>query len=398
MILPPGPLGMVGGGQLGRMTILAGRRLGYRFSVYEPPGSSGSIDPCPAGRVADHEVRAAYSDTAALVAFARTCRAITYEFENIPAAALEALATVTPVHPAPAINRIAQHRRREKEWLRANGYPTAPFVVVHSAAELATAAAEVGLPAVLKTAAFGYDGKGQRRLSPGEDLNAAWSAFAGAAAHDPDFAAVLEGWVDFAGEFSVTIARAAGGSEAIFPLAENTHRQGILDVTIAPARLDAAHAAAAGELGSNLARSLGLVGVLTVELFLTRDGRWLVNEMAPRPHNSAHHTLESCTVSQFDLQVRAIAGLPLVPPVLRSPAAMVNLLGDAWTRPGAVHPEAEPWFAPLLLAEPDVFLHLYDKGEPRPGRKMGHFTVLAPTAEAALARATALRERIFGGR
>lgn len=398
MILPPGPIGMVGGGQLGRMTVLAGRRLGYRFAVYEPPGGGGAVAACPAGQVADREVRAAYGDTEALAAFARTCKVVTYEFENVPAAALEAIARHAPVFPAPGINHIAQHRRREKEWLRKNGFPTAPFAIVRNAAELQEAAADIGLPAILKTAAFGYDGKGQLRLDSTSDLATSWDAFAGAHAREADFAGVLEGFVDFSAEYSVTVARAADGTEVAFPVAENVHRNGILDLTVAPARIAPGLADAAVELGTNLARSLGLVGVLTVELFLTRDGRWLVNEMAPRPHNSAHHTIESCTLSQFDLHVRAVAGLPLMAPRLRAPAAMVNLLGDAWTPPGATTPEAEPWFVPALLAEDGVFLHLYDKGEPRAGRKMGHFTVLADSAEAARTRALALREQVFGPR
>ena len=352
-IIPPGStLGMLGGGQLGRMSILAGRRLGYGFHVFEPsPGG-------PASMVADRETNAAYTDAAALEAFARSVDRITLEFENIPSAPLQAIGAVVDVTPGPQVLHIAQNRRREKEFLQSQGFPCAPFAIVGSQAELEAAVARIGYPCVLKTADFGYDGKGQRKLRPEDDLAEVWASF-----NAP--LAVLEGWIAFSGEFSVICARNARGEEAVFPIAENIHRHHILHTSIVPARIDSARAAEAEDLARRITRALDVVGVLAVELFLTPEG-WIVNELAPRPHNSGHYTFDACLTSQFEQHIRAICNLPLGDTRLLRPVVMVNLLGDVWA-------QGEPDWAELLR-EPEAKLHLYGKKEARPGRKMGHVT------------------------
>ena len=372
-VLPGGTLGVLGGGQLGRMLAQAATRLGYRVHIYEPQAG------CPAGAVAHREVNAAYDDLTALSAFARECDVVTYEFENVPAGPLRHIEALTRLRPHGSILEICQNRSREKNWLRRNGFPHARFAEIAAGGEVAAGVHEVGLPCVLKTADFGYDVKGQVKVRTAADLAPAQRAFA----HQ---ACVIEPWVDFACELSVVVARAAGGEVRAFPAAENIHTDHILDFSIVPARVAPAVAAAAEAMARRIAEQIGLVGVMGVEFFVTRDGGLLVNELAPRTHNSGHYTIDACATSQFEQQVRAICGLPLGDPRLLSPVVMVNILGGAWAN-------GEPDWA-ALLAEPAVRLHLYGKGEPRPGRKMGHFTVMAPDVEQALARARAIQARL----
>lgn len=361
-VIPPGSvLGILGGGQLGRMLALAARSLGYGVHVFTPePGS-------PAGQVADVECVAPYEDLARVRDFARGTDVVTFEFENVPSATSAAAAEVALVRPDGRVLHVTQHRLREKTFLRDHGFPVTPFRSVGSLPELERAVAELGLPAVLKTAAFGYDGKGQQVLRTTADLAPAMAALQGAPA-------ILEAMVDFTQELSVVGARTASGDFAAFPVFQNAHARHILDVTTVPSDVPEAVQTAARDLAAGILRSLDVVGLLTVELFLTRDGRLLVNELAPRTHNSGHVTLDACVTSQFEQQVRAICGLPLGDTRLRSPAAMANLLGDVWAAAGGT----PRWEA--ALGFPDVHLHLYGKTDPRPGRKMGHLTALAGTA------------------
>ncbi len=355
------------------MFSLEAAKLGYRVHVFEPaPG-------CPAGQVSGAETNAAYSDPAALRAFAQSVDVVTYEFENIPRAALETVAEFVPVRPRGEALHICQNREREKNFLAAHGFPCAPFRVVDSAASLAAAWRELGGPGVLKTADFGYDGKGQMRMDPGDDAESAWRRFGGRRA-------VLEGRIDFTHELSVLCARGLDGGTSVFPVVENRHTRHILDLSIVPARIAASVQAEARAIAGRIAVALDIVGLIAVEFFLTRDGRLLVNEMAPRPHNSGHFTLDACVTSQFEQQLRAVCGLPLGAIDLLRPAVMLNLLGDLW-RAG------EPRWRDVL-AEPGVKLHLYGKSEPRPGRKMGHLCVLADSVEEALARAERLKKRL----
>lgn len=361
-ILPGACIGMLGGGQLGRMSLLAGRRLGYRFRVYDPqPGGAAAV-------VAENEVNGGFDDLEALDRFGEGLDVATLEFENVSEAAVRAVERSAPVHPSAGVLAICQNRAREKGFLRSNGFPCARFAVVASEAELRTAVAEIGFPCVAKTAAFGYDGKGQRKLSTEADIAPAWEALGGQTL-------VLEEWVGFDGEFSVICARNAFGAEAVFPLAENIHRNHILHTTLAPARLPEKAAAEAFDLARGIAGAIGLVGVLAVELFHTASG-WVVNELAPRPHNSGHFSFDACLTSQFEQHIRAVCGLPLGATDLLRPTVMVNLLGDLWS---AGEPRWE-----RILREPRAKLHLYGKGQARPGRKMGHFCVLDENVETAL--------------
>ncbi len=366
--LQPGSwVGILGGGQLGRMSAEAARRLGYRVRTLDPsPGAC-------AAAVSDEHVTAAWDDLAALDRFAAGCGRVTLEFENIPPATVAHLARAVPCHPSAEVLATCQNRRREKLFLREAGIPCAPFEVVDSRAALPAALARVGYPAVLKTADFGYDGKGQAKLADASaDLDAAWARMGGASA-------VLEGWVPFDLELSVLVARRADGATAAYEPAENLHRDHILHLSLSPARIDPALAARAKALAVDVAARLGIVGLLGVELFAVGD-RLLVNELAPRPHNSGHQTLDAHATSQFEQHIRAVCGLELGDPTLRRPAAMLNLLGDLWK--GGREPD---WS--LVTRDPSARLHLYGKGRPAPGRKMGHVTVLADTVEAALARA-----------
>lgn len=372
MISPGNTIGILGGGQLGRMLGQAAQTLGYRVHVFEPAG------PCPAGAVANREVNAAYDDRAALAAFARECAVVTYEFENIPAAPLEAIAPLVPLHPRAAVLHVCQNRQREKAWLRENGFPHARYAEALDG-EIAAAVAEVGLPCVVKTADFGYDGKGQMKLATADDLEKAAAIFRGRRC-------VVERWVEFVCEVSVIVARGTTGEVRAFPVAENIHTHHILDFSIVPARVPAAVAREAERLASAIAEKLGVVGLLAIEFFVTAAGEVLVNELAPRPHNSGHWSLDGGETSQFEQHVRAVCGLPLGATAAREPTVMVNILGDAWAK-------GEPNWA-AILAAPRAKLHLYGKAEPRPGRKMGHFTVRDADIETALARARDLQARL----
>jgi 5-(carboxyamino)imidazole ribonucleotide synthase len=363
---------MLGGGQLGRMSMLAGRRMGYRFIVLDP-----SAD-CCAAAVADRHIATAFDDVDGLRALAASVSGITLEFENIPALALDTLQPLVPVHPGRRALEICQNRLREKRFLAAAGLPHAAFAEVASLEQLEAAVAQIGCPAVLKTADFGYDGKGQVKLGGGEDLAAVWGAFAGQRA-------VLESWVDFSAEYSIICARNSHGDRSFYPLIHNTHRNHILFTSVSPVGLDPRLEAEAREIGEVIVEQLELVGLVAVELFLTTAG-WVVNEMAPRPHNSGHLTLEAGLTSQFEQHIRMVCGLPAGDTTLAQPACMLNLLGDIW-RAGP------PDFA-AILADPLCKLHLYDKGEPRVGRKMGHLTFLGADPQDCLRRALEADRRL----
>lgn len=362
---PGGLLGIVGGGQLGRMTAHAAQRMGFRVAVYDPaPGS-------PAGMLAQQERTGAFDDADAIADFAAGCDVVTFEFENISAAALRAAARRAPLFPDPSVIEICQNRAREKAFLSASGFPCARYREAASAEEAVRAARELGCPAVLKTADFGYDGKGQTRIESPEEAAAAWAALGAPRG-------VIEAWAPFEREISVICARGRDGRTAVFAPVENRHTRHILDVTLAPADLPPRVAAEAVRLAEAVAERLGLAGLVAVEMFLMPDGSLLVNELAPRPHNSGHHTIESCVTSQFEQFVRAVCGLPLGPPDMVRPAAMANLLGDLWQN-------GEPDWA-AALAVPGVKLHLYGKTGPKPGRKMGHLTALGATTQEACAK------------
>ena len=378
MILPGKTIGILGGGQLGRMLAQAAQALGYRVHVFEPAG------PCPAGAVANREVNASYEDTAALTSFARECDVVTYEFENIPAASLAAIAALAPLHPRADVLHTTQNRQREKAWLRANHFPHARYAEALDG-DIAAAVAAVGLPCVVKTADFGYDGKGQMKLSDARDVEQAAAIFRGRRC-------VVEAWVEFSCEVSVIVARSSAGEVRAFPLAENIHTLHILDFSIVPARVDPAVARVAEELAIAIAERLGMIGLLAVELFVAANGEVLVNELAPRPHNSGHWTIEGCETSQFEQHVRAVCGLPLGGIGVRDPTVMVNILGDAWKWQDEKIAGAPNWTA--VLAAPKAKLHLYGKTEPRPGRKMGHFTVRGTDVGSALAQARELKDKL----
>lgn len=367
MILPGATLGVLGGGQLGRMFALRARVMGYRVVVLEPDPRS------PAGQVADHQIVAAYDDASALDQLADQCAAITTEFENVPAPALERLAARVPVSPSPASVAIAQERAAEKGFLAGAGFRTAPFARVSLEADLTEALKAIGVPALLKTSRLGYDGKGQALIGASED---ALEAFR----HLGAVPCVLERKLDLEREISVVLARGRDGSVAAFPPAENVHRHGILHTSTVPARVPSGVEADAMALAIEVATALQYVGVLAVEMFVADGGKLYVNELAPRPHNSGHYTIDACSVDQFEQQVRTMTDLPLGEPRLLSSCCMVNVLGDSWAH------GTPRWDRALAL--PGVRLHLYGKAEPRAGRKMGHLTCLAATPDEALLLAT----------
>lgn len=370
---PGSTIGVLGSGQLGRMFALAARQLGYRVQTYSPDYDT------PTGQVADREIQAAYEDLDRLRAFAQEVDVITFEFENVPAASVAALADVRPVRPGPQVLQIAQHRVREKSWLRDAGFPVTPFAPVHSATEFAAALEQMGSAGILKTAGYGYDGKGQQRLESGADVQAAWDALGMTEG-------ILEALVPFTHEVSVIAARGLDGSLAVYDPLHNRHAQHILDLTSAPAPLPDNVAREARDIARGVLEQLAIIGVLCVEFFVVEGERLLINELAPRPHNSGHLTIDACACSQFEQQLRAITGLPLGDPTLVKPAAMANLLGDLWA-------QGEPdWGA--ALSDPGVRLHLYGKAEPRAGRKMGHLTVVGSDVTEAEARVLAARERL----
>lgn len=375
MILPPATLGMLGGGQLGRFFVSAAHEMGYRVWVLDPDPHS------PAGLIADRHLVAAYDDYAALDLFGEACDAVTTEFENVPAGTLEYLAKFIPVHPGASAVAVCQHRIAEKRFLADNRIPLGPFAVIESDEDMRNAP-DALFPAVLKVARFGYDGKGQARVADRDAALHALHQFGG----EP---CVLEKMLHLDFEVSVVLARAESGALRCFPVGENRHRNGILDVTIAPARASATQRDRAQEIACRIAEALGYVGTLGVEFFVC-NGELLVNEMAPRPHNSGHHTVDACVTSQYEQQVRALTGLPLGEPRQHSAAVMVNLLGELWFR-GEHHQEPD-WS--VLHAVPGLRLHLYGKHHARAGRKMGHFTVIGADAPTVLERAMQARAAI----
>ena len=369
MILPGSTLGVLGGGQLGRMFTIAAKVMGYQVVVLDPDPLS------PAGLLADIHLKADYLDAVALIRMGGLCDVVTTEFENVPAKSLETLARHCLVAPSAAALAVAQDRLEEKTHARASGCATAPFANIESADDLAAAWQQIGAPALLKTRRLGYDGKGQVRIDSQAALTAAFHELGGVPC-------LLEGFLPLEREVSVVLARNADDEIAFFPVAENQHSNGILDISIVPARIPEALAERARDMAAHLARELGYVGVMAVEFFVLQDGGIVFNEMAPRPHNSGHYTLDATACDQFQQQVRAICDLPLGDPRLLSPVVMVNLLGDVW------QPEPD-WMN--LLQHPGIHLHLYGKAEARPGRKMGHYNCLAATVEEALAVAMATR-------
>jgi len=372
-ILPGAVIGVLGSGQLGWMLALAARRMGYRTHVFSPdPGA-------PASQVADRAWTAAYDDLDAVRAFAQSVSAVTLEFENIPASTVEEIEGLVPVRPGSAVLQTTQHRLREKTFLERAGFPTVPFRAVPSRAALDGALQELGPPTVLKTAGFGYDGKGQTKISTSDEIEAAWATLGGGEA-------VLEAWVAFECEVSVVAARGMDGAFVHFGVVENTHRDHILDLTVAPAAISPEATYEAVEITQGIFEELDIVGTACVELFLSTYGKLLINEIAPRPHNSGHWTIDAAVTSQFEQQLRAVCGVPLGGTGQLRPAAMANLLGDLWM-------EGEPEWT-TALAFPEAKLHLYGKREARPGRKMGHLTALAGTTEAAAKLARAARASI----
>ncbi len=358
----PAMLGVMGGGQLARMFVHAAQALGYRTAVLDPDPAS------PAGWVSHLHVQAAYDDPAGLAQLAQHCSTITTEFENVPAPALAWLATQRPVAPGADAVSICQQRVTEKAHFVRCGVPCAPHASVVSDADL-QAVGDMLFPGILKTAQLGYDGKGQRSVNSRAELAAAWAAL-------QQVPCVLEKRLALQYEISVIVARAADGQWVHLPVQRNLHRDGILAVTEAPAPdLPPPLAAQAVQQAARLAASMGYVGVLCVEFFVLADGSLVANEMAPRPHNSGHYSIDACDISQFELQVRCMAGLPLAPPHQHSAALMLNLLGDLWFAAGGAAATVPPW--DRVLALPGVHLHLYGKAEPRRGRKMGHLTVTA---------------------
>ena len=373
IFLPGSTVGVMGGGQLGRMFAIAARRMGYRVHTFSPDADT------PTGQLADLEVVAGYEDEEAVRNFARGIDVLTFEFENIPVQSVEWAAEHCEVRPSGHVLHVCQHRLREKEFLSGAGLPLPRFAPVDSEAALREAVKTIGLPSVLKTAAFGYDGKGQRKLEPGTDLGEVWATFEGRRA-------VLEQWVTYEKEVSVIVARGVAGQTLSYPVCENLHRNHILDVTVVPARIPDPVAAAARELAVHVAEALGIVGLLAVEMFLLADGSLLINELAPRPHNSGHFSFDASVTSQFEQQLRAVCGLPLGSTDLLRPAAMANLLGDVWT------PGEPDWRAAAEF--PDVKLHLYGKAGPRPGRKMGHLVAFGSDVEQARERVCAARRAL----
>lgn len=369
-VLPGGTIGILGGGQLGRMFAIAARRMGYRVHALDP------VQDGPAGQVADVEWVAPYEDIDVARQFAAAVDVVTFEFENVPAETLAAVAELRPVFPSPRVLDICRHRLHEKEFLQRNGFPVAGFAPIRSSDDLRDALKNLGTPAILKTAEFGYDGKGQVRI---DDPSLADEAFArmGRAL------GVLEAFVPFSCELSVVVARSRTGEVVPFEVSENRHEKHVLDVSLVPARVSAETRARARDLACAVAQALDVVGVLGVELFHLPNGDLVVNELAPRPHNSGHFSFDACVTSQFEQQLRAVCGLPLGDATLLRPVAMANLLGDLWM-------SGEPnWVA--AAGFPEVKIHMYGKIEPRAGRKMGHLVAMGETVEQAEARVLGAR-------
>jgi len=369
-VLPGATVGVLGSGQLGRMFAIAARRMGYRVHTFSPDADT------PTGQVADLEVIAPYDDLDAVRRFASNVSVVTFEFENVPAPTAQAAAEHAPVRPKGEVLHTTQHRIREKTFLASGGFPLTPFRTIVTSNDLARAVADLGCPAILKTADFGYDGKGQVRVTSSAEAEAAWSSIG-------RVPAVLEAFIAFEKEVSVIAARGSDGAYADWGVIENRHHHHILDLSIAPADVSDTVAGQAREIARAVLEALDVVGVLCVEFFVQPGGGLLINELAPRPHNSGHLTVDASVTSQFEQQLRAVCGLPLGSTELLRPAAMANLLGDIW------NPREPNWLA--ACARPDVKLHLYGKLAPRPGRKMGHLTALAADPGAALGMVIAAR-------
>lgn len=354
MITPGKIIGIVGNGQLGRMSAIEAKKMGYIVFIYGPGKNS------PAGQVADMEFDGEYSDLERLLDFSKKCSVITFEFENIPALSLEKIKSVCPIHPDPSVIQIAQNRLSEKNWFVQNGFPTTPFKEIRNDLDIVRALGEWNSKAVLKTVMFGYDGKGQAKIHSVDDADPAWKSL-------NTSVAILEKWVDFTHELSVIVARNESGETKTFPVFENEHRNHILDVTYFPGRFPEKIQEEARLLGSQIADKINLIGLLTIEMFLTTNGELLINELAPRPHNSGHVTFDVCMTSQFQQHIRSVCNLPLGETEPMKPATMINILGDSWYG-------GEPNWKTLLGVE-NLNLHLYGKSEPKPGRKMGHVTI-----------------------
>ncbi len=372
-ILPGATVGVLGSGQLGRMFALAARRMGYRVHTFSPG------DDTPMGQVADREAVGDYNDLDAVAEFASRVDVVTFEFENVPHEAAAAAAEHVPVRPDGRVLHIAQHRQREKDFLAHAGFPTAPFEHVPDRAALDAAVARIGTPCVLKTAGFGYDGKGQAVIRNVDDVDTAWQSIGAGEA-------VLEGFVDFEREISVVAARGCDGEFAHYGVTENRHAHHILDVSIPDPDIDPLIVEQATTIARAVLEALDVVGVLCVEFFLCRDGSLIINELAPRPHNSGHFSFDACVTSQFEQQLRAVCALPLGDTRRLRPSAMVNLLGDLWAN------GMPNWRA--ALNDPALKLHLYGKADARPGRKMGHMVAFGDNGEDAARRVIAARDAL----
>ena len=385
VITPPAMLGMLGGGQLGRFFVIAAHEMGYKVTVLDPDKNS------PAGKIADVHLCANYDDAAALETMAETCQAVTTEFENVPASTLEKLALTTTVRPSGASVAIAQHRVLEKTFIKEAGLPVAPFAVINTSADLPDDASPL-YPAILKVARFGYDGKGQARVKNQAEAQLAFATF-------KQEVCVLEQMLPLDLEVSVVLARDSKGNIEAFSTAENSHLNGILDISIVPARCSEVIKANARELAKKLAEKLNYVGVLGVEFFLVGK-QLLVNEIAPRPHNSGHYTIDACVTNQFEQQVRVLAGLPLGDASMHSNAVMVNILGDSWFSNTESAREKNDALEPAwnkACSHANLKLHLYGKAEPRIARKMGHFTVIGKDAKKVLNAALIARGELHIG-
>ena len=374
-VLPGAKIGVLGSGQLGRMFAIAARRMGYRVHTLSPDEDT------PTGQIADVEIIASYDDLDAVRQFAAGVDVVTFEFENVPAATAEAAESRAPVRPSGEILHVTQHRLREKQYLSKYGFPVAPFATVRTLEELQRAAVEIGTPAILKSAGFGYDGKGQFAIATPPDAEIAWAALGQEG--------VLEKRIDFDCEISVIAVRAEYGEFANYGVVRNHHVNGILDVSSAPAGVPEVLEAEAIRIAREVLEQMQVVGVLCVEFFVTRSGKLLINELAPRPHNSGHLTIDACVTSQFEQQLRAVCGLPLGSTSMLGPAAMANLLGELWAG------QEPDWLA--ACAHSNAKIHLYGKLEPRPGRKMGHITVVSSSASEAKVEALSARRSLVEG-
>lgn len=375
VILPGKTIGILGGGQLGRMIALEGRRMGYRFAVLDP------VEDCPTGQVADTQVTSLFTDVAAAKELARLSDVITYEFENVDANVAKVLESESYVPQGSELLRITQHRVREKSTLAQAGIPVTPFIPVTTWHDLEAAVAELGTPAVLKTSTGGYDGKGQWKLDASSNLASIWKEAETVIAKMPQAGEqqhlaplILEKFVHFSQEISAVVARSVRGDVAIFPISENIHENHILHLSIVPARVDSAVQERARTLAGKIAEALEVVGLIAVEMFVTQTGELFVNELAPRPHNSGHYTYDACMTSQFEQHVRAICNLPLGPTELLTPVVMVNVLGQ----------HVDPLLSALPSLPGNMKVHLYGKQDPKLNRKMGHVNVLADSTESGL--------------